>query len=200
MTALQNPYGFCPVTGCGEPGVTRTRGIPTRDRCAGGHVYLAERAIQTNPAIARYVCGFMFDPTGALVVLVRKNRPAWQAGLLNGVGGKIEPQDASVHAAQAREFHEEAGVETQPADWEEFATLVGPDFVVHMLRTFSDDWHRVATQETEEVKWFPVNALRAGAYATVRNLAFLIPLALDKSGIQLPVIFNDGQPDEASAA
>lgn len=194
----ESVYGYCSRSNCGAPIVSRTRGIPSQDTCARGHRDLASKTVKQRQQA--YVCGFMFDPLGGLVVLVEKNRPAWQAGLLNGVGGKIESQDATIHAAMAREFHEEAGVSTQPADWEEFATLVGPDYKVHMLRTFSDDWHRVATQETEEVKWFPTSALRAGAYPTVRNLAFLIPLALDKSGLQLPVIFQDGQPDEANAA
>lgn len=141
----------------------------------------------------------MFDPQRGLVILVEKNRPAWQASCLNGVGGKIEPQDASVHAAMSREFHEEAGVMTQPAEWEEFATLRGPDFTVHMMRTFSDDWHRISTQETEQVRWYPVSAITAGAFKTVRMLPILIPIALSNCGLQLPVVLLDGQPDEANA-
>ncbi|WP_375292249.1 NUDIX hydrolase [Sphingomonas melonis] len=191
-------YGYCGYGVCNAPIVSRTRGIPTQDRCARGHTMPASATIKQRQQA--YVCGFMFDPLGGLVVLVEKNRPAWQAGLLNGVGGKIEPQDATIHAAMAREFHEEAGVSTQPADWEEFATLVGPDYKVHMLRTFSDAWHRVATQETEAVKWFPVSALRAGAYPIVDQLAYLVPLALAKRQLRLPIVFQDGEPDEARVA
>jgi hypothetical protein len=34
-----------------------------------------------------YVVGFLFSPSGAEVVLIRKARPSWQSGLLNGIGG-----------------------------------------------------------------------------------------------------------------
>lgn len=190
-------YGYCPLTGCDEPVVSRTRGIPTWDTCKAGHRFNAAQTITASRQ--SYVCGFMFDPLGALVVLVRKDRPKWQAGLLNGVGGKIEAGE-SPKIAMAREFQEETGVDTRAADWEEFATLKGPDFTVHMMRTFSDDWVKVMTQETEEVRWYPVSSIKAGVYPTVRNLGFLVPLALDKSGLRLPVELIDGVPDMANAA
>lgn len=53
-----------------------------------------------------YVAGFLVCPEEDSVVLVRKNRPAWQRGLLNGVGGHIE-QGETPHEAMVREFHEE---------------------------------------------------------------------------------------------
>jgi hypothetical protein len=34
-----------------------------------------------------YVCGFMFSPDHQVVLLVKKNRPDWQAGRYNGAGG-----------------------------------------------------------------------------------------------------------------
>ena len=37
----------------------------------------------------RYVLGFLFRDNCTSVVLIRKDKPRWQAGLLNGVGGKI---------------------------------------------------------------------------------------------------------------
>ena len=37
-----------------------------------------------------YVCGFLFSPDRKKVLLIRKRRPAWQAGKLNGVGGKVD--------------------------------------------------------------------------------------------------------------
>ncbi len=36
-----------------------------------------------------YVVGFMFTEDEKQVVLIEKKRPEWQAGKLNGVGGKI---------------------------------------------------------------------------------------------------------------
>ena len=41
--------------------------------------------------IQHYACGFLFSQDRTRVVLIRKRRPAWQAGKLNGVGGKKGP-------------------------------------------------------------------------------------------------------------
>ena len=37
-----------------------------------------------------YVLGFLFSPDCKRVALIIKNRPDWQAGFLNGIGGKID--------------------------------------------------------------------------------------------------------------
>ncbi len=44
-----------------------------------------------------YVLGFAFDEDYEWVALIKKNRPQWQAGKLNGVGGKIEPNETEVY-------------------------------------------------------------------------------------------------------
>lgn len=199
----ESVYGYCPQSNCGAPGVTRERRMNGNDRCARGHSYASRDALKSMmqaKTMTAYTCGFMFDPDRGVVVLVEKNRPAWQAGRLNGIGGKIESGDASVAAAMVREFHEEAGVLTQADDWEEFATLVGPDYKVHMLRAFSDHWREVRTMESESVAWYPVGAVRAGGLPVVDQLSYLIPLALAQRNLQLPIVFNDVQQDEARAA
>jgi 8-oxo-dGTP diphosphatase len=38
----------------------------------------------------KYVVGFLFNEGKTKVVLIKKNRPDWQKGYFNGVGGKIE--------------------------------------------------------------------------------------------------------------
>ncbi len=38
----------------------------------------------------RYVVGFCFNGDMSKVVLIQKNRPAWQVGKLNGVGGMVK--------------------------------------------------------------------------------------------------------------
>lgn len=57
----------------------------------------------------KYVVGFMFSDDQKKVALIRKNKPEWQAGKLNGIGGSVEPGENS-EQAQVREFIEEAGV------------------------------------------------------------------------------------------
>lgn len=65
-----------------------------------------------NPAPKKveieYVLGFMFNEDESKVLLIMKNRPAWQAGKLNGVGGKIEAGETPIQAME-REFAEETG-------------------------------------------------------------------------------------------
>lgn len=62
----------------------------------------------------KYVCGFMFSDDLKAVALIRKEKPSWQKGKLNGIGGKIEPGEDSA-TAMRREFIEEAGV---LSDWQ----------------------------------------------------------------------------------
>ena len=72
-----------------------------------------------------YVCGFAYAPRSTVVastthvLLLRKSKPAWQAGKLNGVGGKVEIGETASHA-MVREFFEETGIQSQMADWAVF--------------------------------------------------------------------------------
>lgn len=63
----------------------------------------------------QYTAGFAFN--GSNVLTIKKTKPTWQAGKLNGVGGKVELFDADFYTAQAREFFEETGIVTSPGDW-----------------------------------------------------------------------------------
>ncbi len=104
-----------------------------------------------------YVLGFAFDAQRETVILIEKNRPAWQKGKLNGVGGKIDPEDLTEYHAMAREFKEETGVETSPDEWEKFAIMncdndiMGGHSIVYCFRLFSDKIIKCSTQETERV-------------------------------------------------
>ena len=40
--------------------------------------------------MSAYTLGFVFDSSQEKVLLVHKQRPAWQAGKVNGIGGKVE--------------------------------------------------------------------------------------------------------------
>jgi 8-oxo-dGTP diphosphatase len=53
-----------------------------------------------------YVVGIILDNTAEKVLLIRKNRPRWQIGRLNGVGGKLEEGESS-YEAMVRECSEE---------------------------------------------------------------------------------------------
>lgn len=84
-------------------------------------------SLNAQPDKITYVVGFAFSEERSRVVLIRKTKPKWQAGYLNGVGGKVEPTDSSAHAAMAREFHEETGVLTEPDAWKYRGIMQGAD-------------------------------------------------------------------------
>lgn len=65
--------------------------------------------------ITDYVLGFAFDQYGA-VALIQKNRPDWQAGKWNGIGGHREPGETG-HEAMSREFQEETSMIIGPTRW-----------------------------------------------------------------------------------
>ena len=44
----------------------------------------------THKPITNYVLGFAFSKSGQMVLLIWKNKPEWQRGKMNGIGGKIE--------------------------------------------------------------------------------------------------------------
>ena len=67
----------------------------------------------------------MFDDRLDYVALIRKNRPAWQAGKLNGIGGHIEPGEFPIDA-MIREFYEETGAKTKMSTWAYVMTLRFP--------------------------------------------------------------------------
>ena len=120
-----------------------------------------------------YVCGFLFSLDRERVLLIRKRRPAWQAGKLNGVGGKIEPGESPPQAVR-REFCEEAALDV--TDWREVLTLSGPDWRGHFFRAFGDvDAARAVTDEQLEI-----HRVRQLPPDTIPNLRWMIPMLLDE--------------------
>lgn len=135
--------------------------------------------------IQEYVVGFAFDTQAEKVVLIRKLKPAWQAGLLNGVGGKIEAGELPIDA-MIREFEEETGVKTSFIDWTNFLTVRGVESTVHCFSAFIDI-SKARSAEKEKVETHPVFPLPRD---TIPNLQWIIPLALDN--IEPFSVFDNG--------
>jgi 8-oxo-dGTP pyrophosphatase MutT (NUDIX family) len=133
-----------------------------------GKRVLADSEYATVAERTRYACGFLFS--GDTVLLIEKQRPAWQRGFWNGVGGHIEPGETPLEAMR-RECREETGVDV--AEWEPFATIVGERFEVTFFRA-TLPWPVGVTQTTDErPDWWFVDELPA----TLPNLTWLIPMA-----------------------
>lgn len=124
----------------------------------------------------KYVTGFLFSQDSSHVVLINKINPQWQRGLFNGIGGKIEANEASIDA-MIRECTEETGVTTQREDWQCFANVFRPNgYDVDMYFAKSALAFNAKTIEAEEIHIIKVAELPENI---IPNLQWLIPLALD---------------------
>lgn len=119
-----------------------------------------------------FVAGFLMDDIGR-VALVRKLRPAWQAGRLNAIGGKVEPGETTSEAMR-REFREEASLDLN--GWEHFVRLElsygDVDFFRMVVAGSVMEQVRAATDEQIEV--YDMDNIPA---TSLPNLSWLIPLA-----------------------
>jgi 8-oxo-dGTP diphosphatase len=134
-----------------------------------------------------YVLALLFTADAREVVLVRKTRPAWQAGRANALGGKILPGEPLVEAAR-REVREEAGVDIE--HWEEFLVWHDPVYRMRAVRAFDDAAHRARTAEDQEVFLADVSALPLNV---IDNLRWIVPLALDRD-VAIPVEVRSANP------
>lgn len=140
-----------------------------------------------------FVVGFLFTHDHEKVVLIEKKRPTWQSGKLNGVGGKIEGEEAAVDA-MAREFEQETGVAF--GGWSIFMRLKVNDDTVFFCVGVSDLVSHVGSPTDEKVfvvetKSVAIDRLPAGwpvpfdgrgiraLPEPVYNLPWLVPMALD---------------------
>jgi 8-oxo-dGTP pyrophosphatase MutT (NUDIX family) len=148
----------------------------------------------------RYVAGFLFDREGTEVALIEKQRPEWQRGYLNGVGGHIEKKTGShicydvpcdqtnfdpcicpwetPAEAMRREFFEETGVDLDR--WKEYVVLSGPRFEVHFFHAYGDEIEAIDTKTDEQVAQYPVDVIIDPSIhrRVITNLRWLIPMAL----------------------
>lgn len=134
-----------------------------------------------------YVLALLFTADGREVVLVRKTRPAWQAGRVNALGGKIDAGEGLADAAR-REVREEAGVDVE--EWEEFLVWRDPEYRLRAVRAFDDVARQARTAEDQEVFLANVGALPLNV---IDNLRWLIPLALDRD-VMIPIEVRSANP------
>jgi 8-oxo-dGTP diphosphatase len=133
----------------------------------------------------RYVAGFMFYEDA--VLLVRKESPDWQRGLLNGVGGKVEVGESGTEA-MVREFREETGVATRQSDWHSFCRETGSDYCTDFFATRVKRLPAVPllNDAGEAQAFFLLSNLESAR--VVGNLRWLIPMALDWRKVESAVL------------
>jgi len=134
-----------------------------------------------------YVLALLFTPDRRHVALVHKTRPAWQAGRVNALGGKLHPGESATDAAR-REVREEAGVDV--AAWEEFLVWDDAQYRMHACRACDPAADAVYTAEDQAVFLAEALALPANV---IDNLRWLVPLALDRD-VAVPVRVCSADP------
>lgn len=138
--------------------------------------------------MTEYCLGFLFSaaPEYSRVVLIRKTKPDWQAGKLNGVGGKVEKGETALEAMR-REFLEECGVKKE--NWIPFALLDYPDARVWCFA--AEDGMlidgAVRTMTDEEVVVCPSNPPWRPE-GRLPNVSYLIPMAQEALSVEKPEV------------
>jgi 8-oxo-dGTP diphosphatase len=124
----------------------------------------------------RYSLGLIFDQQYERVVLMRKNRPEWQRGRLNGVGGKLEAGETNLECV-VREVSEETGLVTQPDDWAHIASIGGSDWQMEVFAMASSSIDGAKTMTDEDVGTYRISELPPGVMS---NIPWLVALAIDR--------------------
>jgi 8-oxo-dGTP diphosphatase len=97
------------------------------------------------------VVGLAYSLDGSRVALVRKTAKRgeeWQAGRLNGLGGKMEPGERPSDCMR-REAWEEAGQAARGLDWQWVASYIRPGDAIAVFRAFTDRLDQFESVEFE---------------------------------------------------
>jgi 8-oxo-dGTP pyrophosphatase MutT (NUDIX family) len=141
--------------------------------------------------MVRYVVGLMFSEDSKMVLMIEKQRPEWQKGFLNGVGGHVEPGEELIDR-MIEEFKEETAIITQADNWTHSFTLSGSDWMVDFYYSFNDLVYQFRTITDERLILLPVD--RLSEMKTLPDLQWSIPMILqlhrDKEALSTPVTSN----------
>jgi 8-oxo-dGTP diphosphatase len=126
--------------------------------------------------VTEYVTGFCFDASSNNVLLIKKNRPEWQKGRLNGIGGKIEPGETPMQA-MLREFEEECGNNSRDLLWRQFACrMYTSGNFVNFFYAYATHMFEPIQMTDEYVMWVNMDGPIFTSLG-LDNLAWLIPHA-----------------------
>lgn len=121
-----------------------------------------------------YVVAFLFTPDFKDVWLIEKEKPAWQKGHMNGIGGKIEKHETPIDAA-IREIKEESDLTIDVNELSYVGHMGGENndnssFKVTIFTGITDK--QLRTMEEEEIYCIPVEKVKA--FMHIENVPMLI--------------------------
>lgn len=122
----------------------------------------------------KYTVTFLFSPEFELVWLITKQKPEWQKGCLNGIGGKIEEGETPSYSA-VRELKEESGITVYENELTEIGQMIGTnndgsEFQVFIFAGTTTEV--LKSQEIEEVDLYRVCDITS--MKTIENVPMLI--------------------------
>lgn len=88
----------------------------------------------------KYTLAFIFNNDLEKVLLIRKNKPVEQAGLLNGIGGKMEDFDITFLDCIKREVKEETGLVLEKEEFINIGNLTdNENYIVEVFTAQIED-------------------------------------------------------------
>lgn len=139
--------------------------------------------------IAIYSLGFCFMHDFSHVALIRKTKPDWQKGKLNGVGGACDDGE-TLQYTMWREWNEETGRQSCESDWKLAIECRGEDYIIGVFsyRLRPHDTLPAFKSTDEQVAWYMTHSINSRE-DIVPNIRWMIPLCLDTK-IIAPVKVN----------
>ena len=130
-----------------------------------------------------YSCGLVFNQNNSKLAMIKKNRPWWQKGRYNGVGGKVEGTETYIEC-MIRETKEEMGLDTNEEDWVSLGRLIINDSNVMFFAIFGIDFYTLKQITDEEIYIISVKHIfdiKSDVYNLIMpNIRTAIGLVLDK--------------------
>lgn len=142
-----------------------------------------------------YVVGLIFDNYTDDVLYLEKLKPEWQAGKLNGIGGKIEPNETPLEA-MVREYQEEVvtptGIDLELLKchdgqiWDMFLEWDYGQGIVYFFRAYTNKSLNILENMKNDVgEEFMIRNMFKTYDGFINNLLWIVPCAMFKKSNEI---------------